>query len=350
MRKLSVALCLLTLFSVQAVALELTEGRIRLVLHETSGRFSIDYRPDLDSSRYVPLLDSTDPRTSGLWIRDGNDVYRLGSTSRFELNVERRAGAARFVWTSSILRITQDFSFVTSENARLVNGILTTLTIENVSETSREVGVRYLLDTHLAESQQTHFLTDAGDRIRAESEMSPSRRNTWWTSPHPDRESVGFQQLVSGEGVTKADRVVFANWKRLSETTYDYTVNTRRTFSLLPYSIDDSAAAVYYEGEELLPGQTRSIKTVLGNFDPDGYADFSPGRTEAAELLDRASDDTPPELNRETVRRELVAVNDLLDEINTILEESEEFDSEDIEVIEEILRQLKNRKEAYDTR
>ncbi|MFO8063577.1 MAG: hypothetical protein ACQETQ_04510 [Spirochaetota bacterium] len=350
MRKLFVAVCLLALFSTPATALEVSEGRLRLVLHESSGRFSLDYRADLDSSHYVPLLDSSDPRTSGLWIRDGNDIYRLGSSSRFELDVERRTGAARFIWTSSILRITQDFSFVTSENAKLANGVLTTVTIENVSERSREVEARYLFDTYLAESQQTHFITEAGSRVRAENEMTPSASNSWWASPDSERDSVGFQQLVSGEGITEADRVVFANWKRLSETTYGYTANNRRTFSLLPYSIDDSAAAVYYGPQELRPGETRTITTVVGNFDSDGYTDFSGARTETAELLDRASDEAPPELDRETVQRELVSVNDLIDEINTILEESDDFDREDVEVIEEILRRLKTRKEAYDTR
>lgn len=350
MRKLFVAACLLAFFSTQAIALEVTEGRVRLVLHEASGRFSLDYRADLDSTHYVPLLDSTDPRTSGLWIRDENDVYRLGSSSRFDLDVERSTGAARFVWTSSVLNITQDFSFVTSENAKLANGVLTTVTIENVSEKSREVEARYLFDTYLAESQQAHFVTEEGTRVRSEYEMTPSSSNSWWANPDPERESVGFQQLVSGEGITEADRVVFANWKRLSETTYGYNVNNRRTFSLLPYSIDDSAAAVYYGPQELRPGERRTITTVVGNFDPAGYVDFSGAPTETAELLDRASDDAPPELDRETVLRELVSVNDLLDEINTILEESDNFDSEDVEVIEEILRQLKNRKEAYDTR
>jgi hypothetical protein len=146
--------------------------------------------------------------------------------------------------------------------------------------------------------------------------------------------------------------VVLANWKRLSETTYDYRVDTDRTFSLLPYSIDDSAAAVYYGADQLAPGDSRRITTLIGNLDREGYADFSVARTESAELLERARDEASasPDLDAETAREELVSVNDLLDEIETLLAGEGQLDDDDVEVVEEILRQLENRKEAYDTR
>jgi hypothetical protein len=346
---LSAAVLLLSSASFHAFSLDLTEGRLRLVLHEASGRFSLDYRPNLEVERYIPLLDSTDPRTSDLRIRDRNDVYRLGNAPQFDLTVERDTGRAAFLWESGSLRIRQSFSFVTSSGARLANGVLVELTIENLSEVAREIEARYLFDTYLAEAEEAHFVTEAGERIRSETQVEPSASLTWWATPSPDHESVGFQQIIAGEGLTRPERVVFANWKRLSETAYDYTVSTERTFSLLPYSIDDSAAAVYYPAETLDPGASRTITTLVGNLDPEGYAQYSVTRTESAELLDRADDETEPELDKETAQRELVSVNDLLDEINTILENPEEYDQEDVEVVEEILRQLRNRKEAYDT-
>ena len=350
MRRALLLLLLTTVAAWQVSALELTEGRIRLVLHEQSGRFSLDYRDDLQQDRYIPLIDDTDPRTSGIRIRDGNDVYRLGSGPRFDLRVERQAGGrAAFVWESGELRITQRFSFVTSTNARLANGVIVELVIENVSEVPREVGAQYLFDTHLAESREAHFLLADGERLRSEAEINPSSSRSWWATPHPEREGVGFQQLIAGEGITSATRVVFANWKRLSETTYDYTVNTDRTFSLLPYSIDDSAVAVYYGGKELAPGASRRITTLVGNFEAEGYEDYSIARTESAELLDRAATEPAAELDAPTAREELVSVNDLLDEIDTLLSDAEELDAEDVEVVEEILRQLENRKKAYDT-
>ena len=335
--------------SFAAFSLELTEGRLRLVLHEASGRFSLDYRPDLEVERYVPLLDSTDPRTSDLRVRDRNSVYRLGNAPQFDLSVERDTGGAAFVWESGALRIRQSFSFVTSRSARLANGVLVELTIENLSEVAREIEARYLFDTYLAEANEAHFVTATEERIRSETRIEPSDSLTWWATPSPDHDSVGFQQMIAGEGLSRPERVVFANWKRLSETAYDYTVSSDRTFSLLPYSIDDSAAAVYYPAATLDPGAKRTITTLLGNLDPEGYAEYSVARTESAELLDRADDETEPDLDAETAREEIVSVNDLLDEINTILENPEEYDEEDVEVVEEILRQLRNRKEAYDT-
>jgi hypothetical protein len=251
-----------------------------------------------------------------------------------------------------VLRITERFSFVTSDAARLANGVLVELIIENVSELPREVGARYLFDTYLAESRQAHFLLAGGERVRSEIEIRPSGARSWYATPTPDTQGVGFQQLIAGEGITRPERVVLANWKRLSETTYDYRVDTDRTFSLLPYSIDDSAAAVYYGADQLAPGDSRRITTLIGNLDREGYADFSVARTESAELLERARDEASasPDLDAETAREELVSVNDLLDEIETLLAGEGQLDDDDVEVVEEILRQLENRKEAYDTR
>jgi hypothetical protein len=351
MKKALLLAAVLTYATAQLFGLELTEGRLRLTLHESSGRFSVDYKPDLESERYVGLLDNTDPRTSDVRVRDGNNVYRLGDAPRFDLDTEREAGGrAAFVWTSGTLVIRQSFSFVTSDGARLANGVLVRLSVENVSEVTRNIEVRYLFDTHLAESRQAHFITAARDRIRSEAAVTPSASNTWWATPDPEMESVGFQQLIAGDGITRPERVVFGNWKRLSEATYDYTVQEERTFSLLPYSIDDSAAAAYYPEVSLEPGETHVITTLVGNLDRRGYSEYSVDRTESAELLDSAAQEAPPELDLETAQRELVSVNDLLDEIDTLLSGEEELDAEDVEVLEEILRQLENRKEAYDTR
>ena len=52
---------------------------------------------------------------------------------------------------------------------------------------------------------------------------------------------------LSGDGITDPDRVVVANWKRLNDASWTYESNQTRDFSLLPYSIDDSAIALYYE-------------------------------------------------------------------------------------------------------
>jgi len=166
MRRALLLLVVMTVVAWQVPAIELTEGRVRLALHEQSGRFSLDYRADLQRDRYIPLIDDADPRTSEIRIRDGNDVYRLGSSPRFDLRVERQAGGrAAFVWESGVLRITQRFSFVTSTSARLANGVIVELVIENVSEVPREVAARYLFDTYLAESRQAHFLLADGERL-----------------------------------------------------------------------------------------------------------------------------------------------------------------------------------------
>ncbi|MFP4636922.1 MAG: hypothetical protein ACLFM6_00645 [Spirochaetaceae bacterium] len=336
--------------SVQVPGLELTEGRIKTVLDEHSGRFTVAYRPDLSTERYVPLLDDGDPSTSALWIRDGNDVHRLGRSSRFDQSMERRSGgSASFHWSSARLEITERLTLVTTGGARLANAVLVELDIENVSETDREVEVRYLFDTLLAESRSAHFLADGVGRLRSETQVEPGPNDAWWESPDPDREAVAFRQVADGEDVTTPARIVFANWKRLAEGAFDYTVDETRTFSLLPYSINDSAVAVYYPVRTLAPGESRRITALVGAVDVEGYDGFTAEPTGSAQLLDEAAREVERALDRDTAEEELTAVDDILEEIDTLLA-ADDTTAEDVEVVLEILRRLEERRETYGAR
>ena len=71
-----------------------------------------------------------------------------------------------------------------------------------------------------------------------------------------------------GAGDHPADRIVFANWKRLSDASWSYETSASRDFSLQPYSVNDSAVSQYYDPRLLAPGAQATVTIVLGKFSP----------------------------------------------------------------------------------
>jgi hypothetical protein len=71
--------------------------------------------------------------------------------------------------------------------------------------------------------------------------------------------------LTSGDDVTPADKIVFANWKRLDQSLWNYHTEEMRDFNDLPYSVNDSAVCQYYNPKVLKSGAGRKIVIVIAN-------------------------------------------------------------------------------------
>jgi hypothetical protein len=334
----------LVAFALPLTAAEFEEGRIRLTLHEDVGRFTVSYLRDLRTDEYIPLFFARDPRTSVISVTEAGQVHRLGDAGVFTLRTETDRKEPAFVFTSGTLEVRQSFSFVSSPNARLVNGVKMTLSVTNVSESAREVALRILLDTHLSENDDVHFITANGTPIEGEQSIRPSASNAFFASLSDQYEGVGLQYMVSGSATTSPERVVFANWKRLSDSRFSYSVEAGRNFSLLPYSINDSAAAIYYAGRTLDPGQSRTITTFVGNYDEAGFGPAGQ-RSDLAGMLDSEGEEEDL-TTTDALLKEVLAVNEVVEEIDRLLANPEEASQEDLELINRLLDELEARKNA----
>jgi hypothetical protein len=347
MRRIFAAL-LLAAAAQAGYSLELTRGRTKLVLHEESGRFSVYYMTDIREQTFAPLFLVQDPRTSSLSILDGNRTYRMGDANQFSEETIETVNGARFVWESSALQVIQDFEFITSVSASLADAVVVRLLITNTSERATTVGARYIFDTELGEDGNTHFQTPQQDAYTREAEIEPSQSTWYWRSPSSELEGVGFQQTVFGSGVTSPSRIVFANWKRLNESSWEYEVERRRNFNLLPYSINDSAAAVYYAPEPLNPGETREITSVFGNQSNGGYVLRARGETGISRVFQQVVSDDDSEATEASVRADLIAVEDLIEQIDSLLANPAEISRDDVEVLEGIVEELEERRAGYE--
>ncbi len=346
-----VGACILFLTVVQGTfALELKEGRIKIVLHENMGKFSAYYLHDLSANKYTPLFLDQDPRTSSLSIIEDNKVYRMGESSDFRQVIESTAEGAKFIWRSSSLEVTEELSFINSPASPVADGILVTITVTNISETRKSTGIRYIFDTYLGEDKGTHFETAAVNKISGETSYFKYNLPEYVNSPTEDAAFGGFQIMLDGRGITNPDKVVLANWKRLNDATWDYDVKSSRNFNQLPYSINDSGAALFYNQQDLSPGASRTVTLVVGAYNADGFsADKSTTKSEIADVFNQAIN-TNPSSGRDTglsVQTDLLTVNELLKKINREIEAGEMPTDSELELMEQVITELTKRKQKY---
>jgi hypothetical protein len=315
--------------------LEKTNADLRLVLHESNGRFSL-YAKDRQTARFVPLFVANDPRTSFLSVLIGNRVYRMGESSGVSQETESTDSGGRFVWTSSRFRVVEEFAFTQG-----AEGVTITIEVENTSEQALGIGVRLLLDTYLGEDRNTHFQIPGDTVVQQERAFAFDAMPAWWESDNNEEDDgILFRALLLGEGVTRPDRIVFANWKRLNDTTWSYDVNSARDFNLLPYSINDSAVCHYYDPLQIQPGEARSVVLALGTFEEAApqlsAADPAPTAETTVQPSSAAAGEEPEsEL--------LTEINELIDEINRRLESDEPVTDEEVEELRQRLEALRSR-------
>jgi hypothetical protein len=341
------AAILLAAFCIPAAGLELTSGPIKLTLYEGRGRFSLASQAKNTSGAFIPLLASDDPRTSRLDIVAGNKIYTMGESPEFRETAERAGDGARFVWKSAFLQVTETFSFVPTAGSNLTGGIRIDLSLKNLSSQDVAIGARYILDTYLGEASFVHFQTDTLKQVTHELTITPADKTPWWVSPLPgDPDGFGFQVMIAGAGVTAPDRVVFANWKRLTDSSWSFETSAVRTFSLLPYSVNDSAAGQYYDPRTVAKGGEALISLVMGRYNKNGLSGAIPESASASAssaAAPNAAASTPPSAAARAATADLASVDAILAEIDAALAAGTPLSSERLASIESTLKDLSGR-------
>lgn len=244
-----IALIFLVVTSVASVAQDTTSEYFVLSLHEAQGRFLVARYVEGDDD--IPLFFPEDPTTSYFKLLLDNRIYVLGDSFSFRQSAETNESGGTITWTSSRV------SIETQINIAHRSYVYIDVDITNTAENAQEVGLRLMLDTYLGEKAD-HFTTAAGP-ISTEIEFSEPPEYI----QSGVRDETALYLLFDEYGATKPDRIVLANWKRLNDVNWTYEINSNRSFSYSPYSVNDSAVSTYFEPYELAPGESRSIRIVL---------------------------------------------------------------------------------------
>lgn len=335
---LAAAVLLCALLPAALGAAEIREGRIKLVLHENTGRFSLYYLTDIKRERYESLFVDQDPRTSFLAVLVDDKAFRLGESTAFRFRVSAEGGKPAIVFESSFLSVSQEFSFIKSEGAALADGVRMDVRIGNRGERQTQVGVRFLLDTKLGEGNPVHFSTDQRE-LRAETLISGADSDRWWYSK---TETAGLMGSIAVGGVPRPDAVHIANWKRLNDAPWKVSPSQGRNFNLLPYSVGDSALCYYFDPVPIARGGESVVSILLAAARDDGFgAPTAPAEDDVSRILrESATAAASPEL---TIRTDLIALRDLLDRIDRAIAEGGAATEDELAAMEAILERMKGR-------
>ena len=329
--------------SASAFALEVKEGLVKLVASESTGRVSLYKLVDVAKGKYEPMIFDQDPRTSLVTLSADGRHVKLGDSSEYRFQVSRTDGGLRIEYRSASCVVRQSYDFAKSAGQALADGVRVGFELENVSERESMLGLRVLIDTSLGEKSGAHFSTARSQRVSVETALVPGADERWVATPG---DKASFMVQFAGEGIDGPDKVLLSNWKRLSDATWGYDANPQRNFTLVPYSINDSAIARYWEPVAVSRGGTRKLSFVMGSFNEAGYrAPDGKTKTEeifAATVLSSGSPDAATSL-----AADLVAVRDLISRIDRAMAAGGDISDDELEAWKKILDRLDERKKGY---
>jgi len=241
----------------------------RIFLSTTGGKV------DIVGDEKTNLLFYDKPHSSYTLIYVNDDAYIFGSQrgvfTKKPINIDNSIEA---VWENNIIRVKEAVRFIERKKTGIEDGVLIKYDIYNKTDSNLEIGLGIVLDTYLGEKGVYHFLISDGTKIKFETEIVRENMPLYWESlDNIDNSVVGLRGILKGKNVTLPDRLVFANWRSLGENIFDYKVLKRKKFDYLPYSKNDSAVKMFFNGKITFPLGTQSFKTILSLCDEGEYSE-----------------------------------------------------------------------------
>jgi hypothetical protein len=332
-------LCSLLIFLPAGLgAADFTNGRIRLVIHEDTGRFSLYYLTDLSRDQFDPLFVDQDPRTSFVGLIMNDKTWRLGESAGFRFRLEDAGGEPALVFESAFLKATEVFSFIKTAGSSLINGIKISITLENRSPQEANLGLRFLVDTCLGEGQgQSSPLVTDKRPVDSETLITGKDDDRWWVSGNDRLSLMGSISAGVAEG---PDLLHIANWKRLNEAPWKINFLAGRNFNYLPYSIGDSAVCYYYEPRPVSRGDALTVTVLLAAADAVGFTDYYAVSDDLSRYL---KETTPLPLSPDSRQADLILLRELIDRIDRYVAGEIAITGEELEAMELVIARIKTR-------
>ncbi|MEA4847085.1 MAG: S-layer homology domain-containing protein [Clostridiaceae bacterium] len=249
-------------------AVDKNTGRFGISTVEGAPRRSGDQDSPLLFQGEKPDTSFTTLRIDGKDYIFGNSYGFLGIKGGMAKPPETSGTVNTALWTLEDLEVKQQLTLVSDTVNPDVGNVRVTYTVVNKGKTARSVGSRLLFDTMLGNNDGSPLVIPGIDKpveneISFEGEDVPS----FWQSADADiSPAVVSYGLVSGWGNEAPDRMTAAHWGGIGSTKWDYLADSAVKFTspFNKYNKSDSAVALYWDPETLLPGETRVYETFYG--------------------------------------------------------------------------------------
>ncbi|MEL7646834.1 MAG: S-layer homology domain-containing protein [Sedimentibacter sp.] len=293
---------------------QIDNGIIRVTAAKQTGRFiaeTVGGIPNKGTDDNQDLLYANrfkGPETSYASVRIDGEDFIFGNSYGF-MGIEGHYTTSPYIdaetnsiisqWSAKDVVITQKISLVSNPKLPSVGNVYVEYEMVNKSSTDKSVGLRLLLDTKLGSVDSPALTIPAGGFIYKEAEFTADEiPSVWYAFDQYLSPKIIATGTVSGEGLTKPDKLQFAAWGDVSQTKWDYTIDPDKSIiqvlvdgllyegpngtypdnSTVIYSVKDSCAVLYYNPQKLESGGKKSVKTSYGVGDAsqkDGTPSYS---------------------------------------------------------------------------
>ncbi|MDR1908450.1 MAG: hypothetical protein LBQ35_00845 [Spirochaetaceae bacterium] len=334
----------LTLFLLcagESFSAEYENGRIKLVLSEETGRFSLYYMADLDSGIFEPLFADQDPRTGFLAVQVNDRSFKMGEAASFRTRLGGSTDEPAIIFDSPGITVTQKFTFISVGNSPYANGISVAVYILNKGERPVRAGIRLLLDTFLGEEaggSGPSFTTDLRP-LMSETLLNANAPDEWWVSRNA---RYGLMGTLNSVYVQPPSTVHFANWKRLSSAAWALQFSPRN-FSSPPSSFNDAAVSYIYDPETIEAKSFRVVELLLAAEEAGGFAEVDFFVVPAFLARNSRGDSDAMPSWEENVRTDQTILRDLVARVDDLMARGEPVPEEMLAEMEILVIRVRDR-------
>lgn len=231
---------------------------------EYAGCFTIGNRLgnpnyDMDDDQIL-LYGHSSPWSSYSTIRigDENYIFQSENTQYDDENLK-----ATTTMTADGMLITQTLEIVENVTTGIADTVKISYTVKNIGSETKSAGVRIMLDTMLGSNDGAPFKVPSLGNVTEERELSGNAIPSYWQAfddlANPSVFAIG---TLYKEGDRKPDKVQFASWGSIYDTSaeyaWDYSIDTETKVT------NDSAVAIYWNPKRLAAGESTTVSTYYG--------------------------------------------------------------------------------------
>jgi hypothetical protein len=292
---------------------QLDNGTIRITSDKQTGRFiaetlsglpnksADDYKDLLYGNRFEsPETSYTSVKIDGEDFIYGNDYGFLGLQGHYTVEpyVDSDTNSIISQWSINDLVVTQRLRITKNPKLASIGSVFVSYDIVNNGNAPKSVGLRMLLDTKIGTVDSPALTIPGGGFIYKEKEfIGDEIPSSWYAYDQYITPQIIAMGAVSGEGLSKPDKLQFAAWGDVSQTKWDYVVDPEKPIievkidgviydgengiyppdgAVVDYAAKDSCAVMYWEPVSLNQGETKIIDTSYGVGDAS-IKDSDPG-------------------------------------------------------------------------
>ncbi|QTC40270.1 Ig-like domain-containing protein [Bacillus sp. V3] len=225
-----------------------------------NGRFTIGTtggnEQSLDDDNKLLLYGHPNPGTSYTTLNIDGQIYY------FEADIPGSTDFQNLSHTSEQvigdIKVKQVLSLVKNLNTNKDDTVEVKYIVSNTGTQAHDFGLRIMMDTMLGGNDQAPFKVPGTGDVVTETEYTGNDIPQYWevfdslTNP-----TVIAHGTLFNSTMVKPDKVQFTNWSRVRNTPWDYSI-------LSGYSNEDSAVSIYWNPNNLSPGESKEFKTFYG--------------------------------------------------------------------------------------